>query len=120
MTSSKQTEKQAIKTFLAEAKKLWPPAKGSLAEVRKPCIRPGCKACASGKKHRAFIFSFKKGGHRRCMYVPLEMVAPMRQAIRNGRVLEKRMSGIGPELITRFRQHQKPSTSMRRGKKRTK
>lgn len=120
MKLAKQTEKQAMKSFLAEAKKLWPLAKGSLAEVRKPCIRPGCKACATGKKHRAFLFSFKKGDRRRCMYVPLELVKVMRRAIRNGRALEKCMSGMGSELIVRFRQRQNLPASKRRKKRRTK
>jgi len=90
---------------------LWPLAKGSLAQVHKPCIRPACPACASGKKHRAFIFSYIKKGRRRCMYVPLELVAVMRKAIRNGRRLDSRMSELGSELILQFRQQQARATS---------
>lgn len=119
MKLSKQTEKQEMKIFLAEARRLWPLAKGSLAEVRKPCIRPGCKACATGKKHRAFLFSFKKDGRRRCMYVPLELVAVMRRAIRNGRLFEKRMSRMGFELIVRFRQRQIGAKSQKKGRRKT-
>lgn len=104
MSKSQRAEDRQMRAFLGEVRKLWPLAKGSLAEVRKPCIRAGCPACASGKKHPAFIFSFKHKGRRRCMHVPRELVAQMRQAIRNGRLIEAQMSHGGYELIQRFRE----------------
>jgi hypothetical protein len=104
MSKSLGSEDRQMEAFLEEVQKLWPLAKGSLAEVRKPCIRPGCPACASGKKHPAFIFSFKHKGRRRCMHVPRALVAQMRQAIRNGRLMEEQMSHSGYELIQRFRE----------------
>src|ERR1039457_5528551 len=60
--------------FLRQLQKLWPAIKGSLAQVRKPCIRPNCPACARDDKHPAFILSFTDKGRRRCMYVPAELV----------------------------------------------
>lgn len=90
--------------FLDEMAGLWPIAKGSLAEVRKPCIRPTCPACKSGKKHPAWLFSFSQGGKRRCRYVPLDLVPALRQALENGRQLEKRLVELGVELLTRYRQ----------------
>src|SRR5512147_2535473 len=60
--------------FLQQLSQLWPAIKGSMAQVRKTCLRPGCKACARGDKHPAFILSFTQGGKRRCMYVPKELV----------------------------------------------
>lgn len=86
--------------------KLWPLAKGSVAEVHKPCIRPNCSACASGRKHAAFIFSFKEKSRRRCMYVPRELVPLLQQAIRNGRKMEELMSLAGSELIRQHRRRQ--------------
>ena len=53
------TEQQA---FLDELEPLWPLAKGSLVHVRKPCIRPRCPACRSGRKHPALLFSFTQAG----------------------------------------------------------
>ena len=103
MSKSQRAEDRQLKAFLGEVQKLWPLAKGSLAEVRKPCIRAGCPACASGKKHPSFIFSFKHKGRRRCMHVPRELVPQMRQAIRNGRSIEEQMSNSGYELIQWFR-----------------
>lgn len=103
MSKSQRAEDKQLKAFLGEVQKLWPLAKGSLAEVRKPCIRAGCPACASGKKHPAFIFSLKHNGRRRCMHVPRELVAQMRQALRNGHLIEEQMSHSGYELILQFR-----------------
>jgi len=98
------SEQQA---FLKELTGLWPLAKGSLAEVHKPCIRPNCPACRSGRKHRALIFSFSQGRRRRCLYVPVELEALLRQAIANGRRLERRLSELGMELIERHRRQRR-------------
>jgi hypothetical protein len=90
--------------FLDEVASLWPLAKGSLAEVRKPCIRPNCAACHSGRKHPAWLFSFTQDGKRRCRYVPLELVPALRKALDNGRQLERRLAELGAELLQRYRQ----------------
>ena len=71
--------------FLRQLQKLWPAIKGSLAQVRKPCIRPDCPACARGDKHPAFILSFTDKGRRRCMYVPAELAPQLQQALTNGK-----------------------------------
>lgn len=82
---------------------LGPAVKGSLVEVRKPCIRPGCPACQSGRKHRAFLFHYAAGGRRRCRYVPLAAVAPLRQALRTGRLVEACLHQAGPAFIRAWR-----------------
>lgn len=103
MGKSRITREQ--QTFLDELIGLWPLAKGSLAEVRKPCIRPNCPACQSGKKHPALIFSFARRGKRVCRYVPAELEPLLRQALSNGRRLEARLAELGEELLLRYRQH---------------
>mgnify|MGYP001255324766 CR=1 FL=1 len=90
--------------FLDELAGLWPLAKGSLAEVRKPCIRPHCPACRRGKKHPAVMFSFTHAGKRRCRYIPAELAPLLRQALANGRRLEQRLAELGQELLERYRQ----------------
>ena len=85
-------------------------AKGSLAEVRKPCARPGCQACASGRKHPAFLFSLTDRGRRRCLYVPRELVPALRQAIANGRWMEDAMRRTGLWLVEEHRR-QRPKRS---------
>jgi len=92
------------KDFLDELAGLWPLAKGSLTHVRKPCIRPNCPACRSGRKHPAWLLSFTRNGKRVCRYVPAELVPSLRKALDNGRLLEKRLVELGAELLERYRQ----------------
>lgn len=96
--------------FLRQIEKLWPAIKGSLAQVRKPCIRPKCAACARGDKHLAFILSFTDKGRRRCMYVPAELVPHLQQALRNGKALEEFLYQIGPQLLRQYRKERDSST----------
>jgi hypothetical protein len=110
MTTLKSSDAALRQDFLRQLEKLWPPIKGSLAQVRKPCIRPNCAACARGDKHPAFILSFTDKGRRRCMYVPAEMVPPLQQALRNGQALEELLWQLGPELLRRYRQQRDAST----------
>lgn len=90
--------------FFQHLPKLWPAIKGSIAQVRKTCLRPGCRACARGEKHPAFILSFTQGGKRRCMYVPKELVPFFERALRNGRQIETLLSELGPALLQQHRQ----------------
>lgn len=89
--------------FLAQIARLWPAAKGSVAEVHKPCVRAGCKACAEGRKHRAFILACKEGKRRRCLYVPAEKVPALRAAIANGRRIERLLSQCGVDMVLQAR-----------------
>lgn len=104
MANTKHPQPHDCEQFLEEVGRRWPLAKGSLAEVRKPCIRPHCAACARGEKHPAFIFSFAEKGRRRCMYVPRELVPRLRQAIENGRWVEEQLHRMGAHLIEAHRQ----------------
>ena len=91
--------------LLVQVQKLWPAAKGSVAAIRKPCVRPACKACAEGRKHRAFILSYKEGTRRRCLYVPARQVEALREAIANGRKIEALLSQAGVRLVLNRRTH---------------
>ncbi len=90
--------------FARQVIALWPALKGSLAQVRKPCIRPQCRACARGDNHPAYLLSFTKQGRRRCMYVPRRLVGLIKQAVKNGRRIEELLYQIGPALIRDHRQ----------------
>ena len=110
MSVTKSPNGPLRQNFLRQLETLWPAIKGSLAEVRKPCIRPNCPACARGDKHRAFIFAFTDKGKRRCMYVPAELVPQLQQALRNGKALEELLYQLGPELLRQYRkQREAPS-----------
>lgn len=91
------------RAFLAEAAGLWPVAKGSLAQVRRPCIRATCPACARGDKHPAWIFTFRQKGRQRCLYVRPAFVETLRRAIANGRRLEGLLTREGMALVERGR-----------------
>lgn len=81
----------------------WPALKGSLALVRKPCIRPNCRACATGKKHPNYLLAFTDKGRRRCLYVPTAMVPVLKRALENGRRLEQLLYEMGPALLKQYR-----------------
>src|ERR1035441_5304012 len=104
MAHSKSTGSALRQNFLRQLQKLWPAIKGSLSEVRKPCIRPNCAACASGERHPAAMLSFTDQGRRRCMYVPAELVPQLQQALHNGKALEALLYQLGPELLRQYRQ----------------
>jgi hypothetical protein len=89
--------------FLEAIHTLWPLAKGSLSEVRKPCTRKGCKACATGTKHLAFIYTYRQGGKLHCLHVRPPFVTQLRLAIENGRKLEEMLTDSGIDLIGRLR-----------------
>ena len=95
--------------FLAQLPSLWPPLKGSLALVKKPCIRKSCPACARGDKHPSWILAFTQDGRHRCMYVPKELVPLLRQGLQNGRRLEQLLSALGPALLRAHRQQKRQS-----------
>jgi hypothetical protein len=82
---------------------LWPALKGCLAQVRKPCIRPNCQACACGTKHPNYLLAFASNGRRRCMYVPLQMVPVLKRALENGRRIEQLLHQMGPALLREYR-----------------
>ena len=115
MRTSHQPARQDPALLLAEIARRWPMAKGSLAEVRKPCIRPNCRACASGRKHAAFLFSFMDQGRRRCRYVPRDLVPALRQAIAHGRWMEDAMHRTGAWLIEEHRRERARKPAVARG-----
>src|SRR2546425_11439214 len=89
--------------FVHQFEKLWPAIKGSLAEVRKPCIRPNCSACARGDKHPNYLLAFTEKGRRRCLYVPQAMVPVLKRALKNGRRVEQLLYEMGPALLRQYR-----------------
>ena len=91
--------------FLDELAELWPVAKGSLAEVRKPCGRKACVPCQEGRKHPAFIFTFRRSGKTLCRHVPRDLVPRLRQALANGRRMEEALVSAGEGLILQHRQN---------------
>ncbi len=96
--------------FIKKLLTLWPALKGSLAEVRKPCIRPNCPACARGDKHPNYLLAFTQNGQRRCLYVPGDMVPVLKRALENGRRIEQLLYAMGPALVGEYRSHNPAQT----------
>lgn len=89
--------------FWKKLQACWPALKGSLALVHKPCIRPNCRTCASGKKHPNYLLAFSDKGRRRCLYVPAAMVPALKRALKNGRRIERLLYEMGPALLEEYR-----------------
>lgn len=108
-------------SFLKKMASLWPALKGSLALVHKPCIRPGCALCASGKKHPAHMLSYTLEGRRRCMYVPVALVPLIQRSLKNGRKIESLLCQNGPALVREYRKANaiKPSAKLAAGASKT-
>ena len=103
---------------------LWPAIKGSLAQVRKPCVRPNCPVCARGDKHPNYLLAFTEKGRRRCLYVPKAMVRTLERALGNGRQIEKLLYQMGPVLLKEYRAQNPaqtgPAVRVKRKKSRSK
>ena len=89
--------------WTAQIQPLWPAIKGSLAQVRKPCIRKNCRTCASGQKHPAWLLSVIAGGRRTTLYVPEPLVGPIKQAIINGRKIEGLLQKAAIQMVKNHR-----------------
>jgi len=99
----KQSISSVQQRFWNKLQSCWPALKGSLALVYKPCIRPNCPTCASGKKHPNYLLAFSDKGKRRCLYVPTAMVPVLRHALENGRLVEQLLYQMGPALLEEYR-----------------
>lgn len=94
-TKHPQTPDAVKDAFLEKAALLWPVAKGSLTLTHSPWIHENCKECASGRKHPKLIFTFREKGKLRGMYVRPGHEKELRQAIANGRELERLVTEAG-------------------------
>jgi len=97
---------EAKKAWMTE-RLAWPVAKGTLAEVRKRCNRPGCKRCESGERHVMWQFTCKPDGRSRAFHVPNSAVAEMRLALDNGRRLERAMIETAIAILDSHRRKKK-------------
>ena len=81
-------------------RRLLPAARGTVAEVRKPCSRANCKACAEGRKHPCFIYAYTDGdGRRRCLHVPRDLVPELRRRLERGRQIDRLLFEAGADYV---------------------
>jgi hypothetical protein len=107
-TKPPQIQDPAKEAFIEKVISLWPIAKGSLTLTRSPCTRKNCKECASGRKHPKLIFTFREDGKLKGLYVRPTQEKLLRQAIANGRELERLMTFAGRDLVLALRQEVEP------------
>ena len=74
--------------FRARAAGLWPAALGSLSLRKSPCMRDHCAACERGDQHTSYVLYGRVKGRRLAVYVPDELEAEIRRALKNGRALQ--------------------------------
>jgi hypothetical protein len=99
------------KAWLAQMQDLWPAIKGSLALVRKPCVRKNCQACACGKKHPAWMLSVVARGKRSTRYVPQSLVGQIKRAIANGRKIEAELQKAAIQIVQNHRRQVQNATN---------
>jgi hypothetical protein len=79
---------------------LLPAARGTVAEVRKPCTRKGCAKCASGERHPSFIYVYSDpDGRRRCLHVPRDLVPELRRRLEGGRAIDRLLFDAGAQYV---------------------
>ena len=110
LVKQKNIRSAVQRRFQEKLRPLWPALKGSLALVRKPCIRPNCPVCARGDKHPNYLLAFTLNGQRRCLYVPGEMVPVLQRALDNGRRIEQLLYEMGPALLREYRRQNPAQT----------
>jgi hypothetical protein len=69
-------------------------------------MRKGCKACESGKKHPALVYMYYEDGKLRCRHVRPAFAPALKQAIENGRALDRLLAPLGWELLKDLRAEQ--------------
>jgi len=94
MENSNAQEKWTKKTS-----SLWPVAKGSLREVKKTCSQKNCKACLSGERHPAWLFTYYMDGKQFSKHVPKSQVEKLKKALVNGRTLERLILESGLHIL---------------------
>jgi hypothetical protein len=96
--------------FAGVIRELWPVAVGSLSLRKGPCIRPNCRACASGEGHSSYALYGRQGDRRFSIYVPERLVPEVRTAIQNGRQLQELINEAGVRYLNALkRQDSKPN-----------
>lgn len=100
---TKRSADAAKTAFLKIVESHYPVARGSLVLINKRCNSPYCRACKKGEGHPSWIFKFRIDGKQHSMHVQPRHVETLRQAIENGRIIEKMLLDEGIALLKRLR-----------------
>ena len=103
MKDFKDVKGEVDEALLVALRACGPVAKGSLSNVRMRCAKKGCAICGAGGGHPAWIFAYRAGGRRKCLYVRKRDVPAVMEALDRGRRLEALLLEEGVRLIKSLR-----------------
>jgi hypothetical protein len=99
-----------VRRWFAEAiSGIWPVATGSVSLRKGPCIRKNCPACAAGKGHSSYALYVRRGSRRFSIYVPQRLVADVRRAVENGRLLQELINEAGVRYVSALKNEEPPA-----------
>jgi hypothetical protein len=94
-------KKQELDDLYASRFKLWRQlvnigdiVRGSVVVLRRPCVNPGCKRCASGEKHPAVYLSISRKGKTELVYLHKDLRDRVEQMVENYRELQRILEQI--------------------------
>ncbi len=99
MKGFKMTEKELMREWLAEIKKIGIVAKGSIRQYKRNCGSKNCRKCASGERHPTHQMTYYIDGKQHSKYIGPTQLEGIQQAISNGRKLEELMVRFGLEYL---------------------
>lgn len=91
----RETPEDVRRWFREATRDLWPIAVGSLSLRKSPCIRERCQLCEAGQGHSSYALYGRNRNQRFSIYVPDDLAADLKKAIRNGRNLQNLMTEAG-------------------------
>lgn len=91
----RETPEDVRRWFREATRDLWPIAVGSLSLRKSPCIRERCQLCEAGQGHSSYALYGRNRNQRFSIYVPDDLAADLKKAIRNGRNLQRLMTEAG-------------------------
>lgn len=91
----RETPEDVRRWFREATRDLWPIAVGSVSLRKSPCIRERCQLCETGQGHSSYALYGRNRNQRFSIYVPDDLAADLKKAIRNGRNLQRLMTEAG-------------------------
>ena len=69
-------------------------ARGSVVVLRRPCVRRGCRRCASGERHAATYLGYRQSGKLHWLYLPKKLIPRAKEWVKNYRAMEKLLGEV--------------------------
>ncbi len=92
-------ERELLKKYQLALKETGIAAKGSIREYKRNCGNKSCRKCKCGERHPTHQMTYYLDGKQHSRYIGPGQLEPMRQAIANGRKVEKLLVLFGLEYL---------------------